>query len=209
MRSSTALYQLRNYPEMFLKNNLVRISGTKDTGVMDYQFGTYTMGMGAPGIDSANEIFAFHRQGVFIEDPQIIKVHHIRMIDWDEDLALDRLEPYQMRSGADIMITGQLSDCCFCIGGRNANMPAVAHVRPRKKQGLNGKATHNEIINRGKFRFLGNVTKSLGRSTLKPHHHIYTDYAYVIGVRVKNQWQIFAQHVKTPKGPIQAVTRLL
>ncbi|WP_444929585.1 hypothetical protein ACJJIF_17555 [Microbulbifer sp. SSSA002] len=209
MKSSTALYQLKNYPEIFLGSNLIKITGSKKTEVMDYQFGTYTMNMGASGDDKPNELFAFDPNGTFIEDPQTVKVHHIRMIDWSEKLSLDRIEPYQMRNGADIMVTGQLSDCCFCIGGHNANMPVVAHIRPRKNQGLNGKATHNAVINQGKFWVFGGVQKSLGRSALKPHHHNYTDYASVVGVRIDNQWQIYAQHLKTPKGPIQAVTRLL
>ncbi|MCO1334810.1 hypothetical protein MO867_10705 [Microbulbifer sp. OS29] len=199
MRSSTALYQLKKYLELFLKNNLVKITGYSKTGVMDYQFGAYTQSQSGEGLP--NESFTFDPMGIFIGDPITAKVHNIRMIDREEAFSIDRIEPCQMRSGADIMVTGQLSDCCFCIGGHNANMPVVAHIRPRAKEGLNGLSTHNALINGGKFWVFGKIQRSFGQSSLKPYHHTYTDFASIVGVRVNSQWQIFAQHVNPPQRP--------
>jgi len=188
MRPETALYQLGRYPAVFLRNYAILISGSAVSGLRNVQFGHHTTqprGAGAP-----NEAFKFGQPVVqsTTSTPETVAVHNVRMIPNTESIDLADLEAYTLGGGGpDIMVTGQLSDCSFAVLSAGGNH-LVAHVQ---SGGVRVRPAELKAILQQTGRFHGHagqrLTRVFGRGD-------YTFFASVLGVRVVDQWQIYAQH---------------
>ena len=112
--------------------------------------------------------------------------HSVPMVTDTAANPVDRtaLVSYQLDGSADVMITGQLSGCCFCwlpVGG----ILLCTHIRPGL--GSNGVVLHNSLHAGG--RFANHPTQPLntfGRND-------YPMHATVIGVRLAGAWRLYAQ----------------
>ena len=97
---------------------------------------------------------------------------------------IGNLDAYLLDSSRNIMITGQLSGCCFCIVPHGPGL-ACTHINP---QGAPGGAVQlqNDLTSTGTFRNYPGPFLTYGRKN-------YPGYATVIGVRVGGVWNIYAQ----------------
>lgn len=97
---------------------------------------------------------------------------------------INAMEAYLLDNTADVMITGQLSNCCFCITPYLGGL-ACTHVNPR---GAGGPLVLENALNlNGAFANYPGPLTTFGRSS-------YPAHAIVIGVRsVANGWRIYAQ----------------
>ena len=213
MRSATALYQLKNMTESFLGSNVLRLAGKSTSGVYDFKFGKYSpVLLSVPnGTQRPNEYFSFDPNGYTLTETMNVRVHNVRMIPKTEKgFSVQELESYSLGgNGADIMVTGMLSDCAFCIKGRDTS-PIVAHIQPRPTEQLGAVDMHRALIRSGRFKYHdGGVDRSLGRVQSGHNHSRYQSYCYVVGVKNGGRWRIYAQHVMGSAGPVLGVTRLL
>ena len=87
-------------------------------------------------------------------------------------------------TGDEVMITGELSGCCFCWLPQGANLWCT-HVQPR--DGITGDALEIALSTTGRFGAApGSSIGTFGRS-------YYSSRATVIGVRVAGNWRLYAQ----------------
>jgi len=99
---------------------------------------------------------------------------------------INTMDAYLLDNGGaeDVMITGQLSNCCFCITPYAGGLACV-HVNqrghPSAALGLQNTLSHN-----GQFANFPGALTLFGR-------HNYPMQATVIGVRGAAGWEIFAQ----------------
>ena len=202
MKPETALYQLRTMPQAFLENNLVVIAGKSTSGVFQFSFGAHKNPPTGPG--APNEAFMFSEHPFVMDTPASVRVHNVRMVPNTEEFDAGSIPAYSLGGGPDIMVTGQLSGCTFCVFGQPAS-PVVAHIQPRPKEGLDAAALRTKLRDEGKFTgHDGGVSQIFGVPD-------YPAYAYVVGVKVAGAWQIYGQQVSTPGNAarITGVTRIL
>jgi hypothetical protein len=104
-------------------------------------------------------------------------------------LNINAMQAYLLdNAGADdVMITGQLSGCCFCIRPYAGGL-ACAHVHPRGYPGgaAAAAALQTDLTANGHFAHYPGALTTFGRQN-------YPEHATVIGVRSAGTWQIFAQ----------------
>ena len=112
--------------------------------------------------------------------------HSVPMVTDNAANALNKaaLASYQLDGTADVMITGQLSGCCFCWLPVGTTL-LCTHIRPAP--GSSGVILHNSLHSGG--RFANHATQPLytfGRND-------YPSHATVIGVRLAGAWRLYAQ----------------
>ena len=202
MNPTTALYQLRHMPDTFLRNNALYIAGGAASGVTPLHFGTHQSqpaGAGAP-----NEAFLFTTAAPVVHNPVMVQVQNVRMIPSAENVDIHDLEAYQLAAAPDILVTGQLSACSFCVltvGGQ----VIVAHLQPGGVRPA-GPMLQRTLELTGRFHGHGvhRFTRVFGPAN-------YSHRAHVVGVRIAGHWQIYAQHF-TGNGStyrIQNVTQIV
>jgi hypothetical protein len=103
------------------------------------------------------------------------------------------------------LVTGQLSACAFAILKAGTDV-RCAHVQPGGQRLLGGELLKKELEKNGHFQVARDVkfTKVFGVPD-------YSAYAYVVGIRRRGKWEIYAQHVSGPGGggQIQKVTQIV
>ena len=188
MKSSTALYQLKTFPEAFLRNNLLIIAGIGRSGVVDY----FVEPKDASN-QGYNEAFKFTSFSAD-ERREQLQVHNVRMYPKTEAFNPKEIEAYSLDGGPDIMITGQLSGCAFVMAKPGATL--VAHLQPGGPRG-DAHELRNTVVKEGRFKGHPNVpVKVFGGGD-------YTAYAYVVGIRTGNDWTFYAQQVTGPGTNVQ------
>lgn len=188
MKTSTALYQLKSFPETFLRSNLLIIAGVGRSGVVDYYIEPKDTNN-----QRYNEAFKFTS---FSGDErrEKLQVHNVRMIPKTEAFNPKEIEAYSLDGGPDLMITGQLSGCAFAVAKPGATL--VAHIQPGGGRG-EGHDLRNTLVKDGRFKGYANApVKVFGLGD-------YTAYAYIVGIRNGNDWQFFAQQVTGPGADVQ------
>lgn len=114
----------------------------------------------------------------------------VPMVYWDQiplDMGLpeiSRLDAYLLDGSAQIMITGQLSNCCFCFVQSGADL-ACTHMNPRGSEGTPVQMQQT-LKNIGGFANYAGAFGTYGREN-------YPGYANVIGVRVGGTWRLYSQ----------------
>lgn len=185
MKASTAIYQLKTYPEVFLRNNLLIIAGSKTSGVIN----DYYIESKESGNSSYNEAFKFTNFSN-AENREKVRVHNVRMIPLAEEFKHTEIEPYQLSSETDIMITGQLTGCTF-VSANAGGTTLVAHIQPGGSRG-SGQELRDKILKNGRFKNYPNQSVNVfGVGD-------YQGAAYVVGVRIGGQWQLYGQMVSGP-----------
>lgn len=189
MQPSTALFQLKNFPQTFLRNNFLTIPGGRDlSGSMQCYIGTNTGGQRTPTL---NESFKISFNAVNVgEDafPIPTYVQYIRMIPTSESMELWELPPYDLNSNpGDLMITSQLSACAFCVlqvGGSTL----VAHVQPGNIRG-NREEMRIRLQKLGRFRGHDNQRLSVVYGSKE-----YSNRCNIVGIRSGGIWGFYAQN---------------
>lgn len=200
MMLKTALYQLRNMPQSFLGTHLVVTAGAPQSGQRLYYFGYTDLGFN-PTVTGNG--FKFSTSAATLDTRQsgydsqsytALQVHNVRMIPATEDIDVSAIEPYVLDgTGPDIMVTGQLSGCVFCVRQEPGRL-IVAHIQPGgRRQG--GAMLRNTLKLMGRFQGYGRITHVFGVGD-------YTARAHVLGVRTGGVWRIFGQKVNSGTGPI-------
>ena len=206
MQPKTALYQLKNFPQTFLRNNLLTIPGGRDvSGPMQCYIGTNEGGHRTPTL---NESFKISFNPVTVGAnayPIPVYVHYVRMISERESIELWEMPAYDLNANpGDLMITSQLSACAFCVlqvGGSTL----VSHVQPGNIRG-----------NKEEMRIR---LQKLGRFQGYPKHRLsavygskeYGNRCNIVGIRTGGLWGFYAQNWDgTALAPvITAVNRFL
>ena len=192
MTPAQAYNALLNTPDYFLKNCFVKIAGSPAaSGVMNYNL-KYKGDIVPPaGIAAAPQSFKFDITTIMVNPGQIIPTHSVQMVDY-ATLAVPpgngpiNLTGYTLGAGGpDLMVTGLLNGCTFCMLKMGAQV-ICAHVRP--PAGANaGKDLHTRMMNRARMvGHLGSPLICFGRND-------YPGNATVVGVRLNGNWNIFAQ----------------
>lgn len=185
MKASTALYQLKTFPETFLRNNLLIIAGVKTSGIIN----NYYIESKDSANSSYNEAFKFTNFSS-AENKDTVAVHNVRMIPISEDFKYTEIESYPLTGGPDLMITGQLTGCTF-VTANSGGSTLVAHIQPGGSRG-SGQELRDKVLKDGRFKNYPNQTVSVfGVGD-------YQGAAYVVGVRIGGQWQLYGQMVTGP-----------
>lgn len=191
MNITDALFQLRNNPQAFLSNNIIKIAGGKTDGVMTAYFGY------RPGFDDNYFQFDMSSGGLAKKAGtdgvvyKALRVHNIRMNPRTEDFGFDEIPGYRLdNTGPDIMITGQLNACSFVVmeDHRNGGY-LVSHLQPGGSR-PGGAELRNVLRDTGAFGDNGEVTAVFGLGD-------YQAFASVIGVRNGEIWHIYGQRMNT------------
>jgi hypothetical protein len=203
MKIDTALYQLRNQPQMFLQTNLLNLAGAPVSGSRVNYFCRYD-GI----VHTVNEGFSIRptpinsiATGIDGKAYSAVGVHSVRMNPNTEDLDVSAIEPYVLGAGGpDIMVTGQLSACIFVVQQVGAQL-VVAHIQPGG--GRQTATTLRQTLKlMGRFAGYGRATHVFGLGD-------YAARAYVVGVRKAGAWHLYGQRVAAAGGPIQGVTQII
>jgi len=185
MKASTAVYQLKTFPETFLRNNLLIIAGVKTSGVIN----NYYIESKDSANSSYNEAFKFTNFSSS-ENKDTVAVHNVRMIPISEDFKHTAIESYPLTGGPDLMITGQLTGCTF-VTANGGGSTLVAHIQPGGSRG-SGQELRDNVLKNGRFKNHANQAVTVfGVGD-------YQGAAYVVGVRIGGQWQLYGQMVTGP-----------
>ena len=134
---------------------------------------------------SSFQIITFATPGA---DTQQINAHSVPMIPYNHNapINLQQLAPYFLDGASDgVMITGQLSGCCFCWLPVGAQLWCT-HIRPLNPPNF-GVQLQNLLHMGGRFN--GHVLAPLGTFG----RNEYPQHATVIGVRLHGNWRLYAQ----------------
>jgi len=203
MTPKTALYQLKNNTQQFLSKNPVVCAGGSTSGQRPFSFGIHGSYQGPRA--NVNEVFTFTTIPLNTPNPEKPICENVRMIANSEVCDLTNLEAYTLGAGLDLMITGQLSGCAFCILNHGNNL-TLAHVQPGGLRNMDGAQLRNTLINTG--RFAGHAAHPL---TAVYGMGDYMARAYVIGIKRAGSWELWGQAVSSggANADIQAVTRIV
>jgi hypothetical protein len=202
MKLDTVLYQLQHHTMAFLQSHVLTLHGAALSGPRINYLCYHDGAQGAnEGFQIAPDPLITPLQGIDHMVYKAIKVHSVRMIKSSEDFDVSDLEPYVLDgTGADLMVTGQLSGCVFAIRQEPGRL-IVAHVQPGGNR-QPGAMLRQTIKLMGRFANYGRVTHVFGRGD-------YHGRAHVLGVRKGGTWQIFAQEVASGSGPVVRAMRII
>jgi hypothetical protein len=212
MNAAEALQSLKRDPDNFLKHYQVTISGNNQAhnshNVNTRNFFLYKRNPTAMG--TAGKIghygnvrpgsilpFMSHNISSFristapeqtgVDQTQFSAIS-VPMVTYSPNPPFDitQIEPYYVDASQDIMITGQLSGCCFCwldVGG----ILWCAHIQPLKgtMDGL-----HLQTLINTQGHFFSQPTNPLG--TFGKHDYVLNN-ATLIGVKHGGGWKMYAQ----------------
>jgi hypothetical protein len=203
MKIDTALYQLKTNPMSFLSNNLLSISGVGQSGPKVFYFCYYDNI--APGVNEGFKMQSFPnnsvKTGIDGKSYTAIRVQNVRMNPNTEDLDVSDIEPYVLDgTGADVMVTGQLSACIFCVR-QEAGRLIVAHIQPGGKR-QTGKTLRQTLKLMGRFNGGNRITHVFGLGD-------YPIRAHVVGLRTGGTWRLYAQRINSGNGPIQDSVQII
>jgi hypothetical protein len=213
MDANQALKDLMGKPQSFLKYYPVKCAGSTaplQGMVNTKKYYLNKQGAGMPTIKGevlghrgAIRVGRFgrkHEISSFMLSPNITpgaatinSAHIVPMVNYNSDIygapnlhANTAAMPHYVldATGDGIMVTGELSACCFCFYPYQGKL-LCTHVQPR--EGITASALQLELATRGHFAVAPNAPiGTFGR-------HDYAVRASVIGVRRGTQWQLFAQ----------------
>lgn len=203
MKIDTALYQLKSNPVSFLGNNLLSISGVGQSGPKIFYF-CYHDSL-APGVNEGFRLQSYPTNGPMTgidgKRHTAMRVQNVRMNQNTEDLDVSDIEPYVLDgTGADVMVTGQLSACIFCVRQEPGRL-IVAHIQPGGKR-QTGKTLRQTLKLMGRFNGGNRITHVFGLGD-------YAIRANVIGFRTAGTWQLYAQKIASGNGPIQDSVQII
>ena len=187
MTAKTALYKLKSDTQNFLRNNLVVCAGGAVSAQRPFNFGHHGAYI-APRA-GVNEVFTFTT--IPLNDSEKPVCDNVRMIKNSEALNLASIETYVLTAGCELMITGQLSGCAFCVL-QQGNTLTVAHIQPGGLRNMDGTQLKAALVNAGRFNGIAApLTAVYGRGD-------YNSHAYVIGVCRSGNWELWGQSVSGP-----------
>jgi hypothetical protein len=192
MNSQKALTKLRDNPLKFLRKQIIRIAGhPAAAGPQQYYFYPKQATPNAwdiscyspPGVQSAG----FMAWSVPMLFSNVVNNAGLAGVE-----ALDN-------GGPDLMVTGLLNGCTFCIEP-TANGVRMTHVKP--SGGTNAVALQNGLAIQGRFAGGGGgPVQTFGMST----EYSGTEDATLIGVREPAGWRIYAQiHTRMTQNILRA-----
>lgn len=173
----------------FLHFNIIMMGGAKTSGEHQFYFGKHGRDPG-PHPDGVQAYFKLNQADAGITDPVQITCKNVRMIATAEALNVADIEAYTLGgTGADIVVTGQLSGCAFCVLKHRGNV-VVAHIQPGGTRGM-GANLQTTLQKSGRFRGYHDLplTYVYGAATN------YAVRAYAVGIRQNGEWRIYGQAV--------------
>lgn len=206
MTPTEAMQSLRNDPHYFLKYYPINPAGFAGAHVPDgltpQTFWIAKLGGGGGGMKPGHvgatrpvkylpmlsvDISSFRISTAPTgEGPVQFTALSVPMVYYDS-INVGALNAYLIDNSQDIMITGQLTNCCFCVRPYAGGL-ACTHVNPRGYAGLNGPAGMQTQLNAGgQFANYAGVLATYGRQN-------YPLASNVIGVRGPGGWELFSQH---------------
>lgn len=90
------------------------------------------------------------------------------------------------QGGPDIMVTGLLNGCTFCMQNTD-NGVAMTHIRP--VGGTDAVKLQTEVATRGRFAGSGMSMQTFGMAT----EYSGREDATIIGIRKAGSWRVYAQ----------------
>jgi hypothetical protein len=208
MHAMEVIEQLKVYPKKLLGKCLLVIAGGSTSGRMLAYLGRYD-----PYIPEEANKFRIQVGAPGSDDALPFEVYNVRMIPKTEQINLaaipvnDKGGCHTTASGPDFMITGQLTGCAFAIL-KNGTDLRCTHVQPGTANGhLDAVPLKKELEKNGHF--LGARDMKFTRDFGRPE---YGACAYVIGIRRKGKWEVYAQHASSQIGKdarIEKVTQIV
>jgi hypothetical protein len=200
LKPAQALQALILNPLTFLQDNILIISGATTDKITDITIG-YNLyqptGQGAP---KAAYRIGLSIAGMQTTDAYQYKAHNVHMIGKDDNTYNKTdLQGYSLGPSGpndpNLIITGQLSGCSYVVLdlGQAKNV-LVTHIQPNSSTTRGGAGPlKTDLVTNGRFHGHATtpVTKVFGGdgNDYDPKIH----YAYVIGVRMNNKWEVFGQ----------------
>lgn len=198
--SLSALSQLKANPIDFLHFNIVMMGGPSTSGEHQFYFGKHGRDRG-PQPNGVQAYYKLNHVDSGITDTVQITCKNVRMIPATEKFDFADIEAYSLDGmGADVLVTGQLSGCAFCILKLGAYV-AVAHIQPGGTRGT-GANLQTLLQKSGRFHGFKNwrLTYVYGAAS------DYAVRAYAVGIRRNGEWQIFGQAVSGSDMDAQVVS---
>ena len=196
----SALSQLKANPIDFLHFNIIMMGGPPTSGEHHFYFGKHGRDPG-PQPNGVQACFRLNHIDSGFIDPVQITCKNVRMIPATEKFDVADIEAYSLGGmGADILVTGQLSGCAFCVLKLGANV-VVAHIQPGGTRGT-GANLQTLLQKSGRFHGFKNwqLTYVYGAAIN------YAARAYAVGIRQNGEWRIFGQAVSGSDVDAQVVS---
>jgi hypothetical protein len=200
VKPAQALQSLLQDPQTFLQENILSIAGGSTDKITDMFIGYHLSPATGQGAPKGTYKIALSSASLVPTDVYQYKAHNVHMVGKDDntynkaDLQGYALGP-STPNDPNLMITGQLSGCSFVVLdlGQARNV-LVTHIQPNSKTARgDAAALKPDLATNGHFHGHATtaVTKVFGGDG--QDYDPRTQYAYVVGVRKNNKWEIYGQ----------------
>jgi hypothetical protein len=189
-----ALTSLQADPKSFLQKYTVRIAGHPTvSGIQQYYI--------SPRALAAN-YFDINTLSIANVGAKSFMAWSVLMVYYN---AVDpqALQPLIVSAsgGPDIMVTGLLNGCTFCML-KVPNGVAMTHVKP---MGIDAVKLHTKLTTQGRFQNHPSPFQTFGQAS----DYTGSEDATLVGIRQAGTWKVYAQIHTRMQSPIRRVSRIL